>query len=66
MTSTMKTVKRIIRPRFEIALVETSSGQYRVCHYNRHTEKETTGEAISDYTLAAHVFDLKLAELEGN
>lgn len=62
--STMKTVKSITRPHFEIRLIETDSGAYRVCY--SHNDKTIMGEPVSDYSLAARMFDLKLIELEGH
>lgn len=63
--SLMKTIKLICRPRFEIRLIETSSGTYRVC-FTKNDQPEVVGEAVSDYSLAAIIFDMKFIELEGN
>ena len=62
--SAMKTVKSISRPHFEIRLVETESGAYRVCY--SQGEEKVVGEPVSDYSLATMLFDMKLIELEGH
>ena len=64
-SSAMKTIKSIRRHRFAIRLIETESGAYRVC-YTKGDAEEVIGESLSDYSLAALVFDITLIKLEGN
>lgn len=63
--STMRAIKTIVRPSFEIRLLETESGAYRVC-YEQSGKEPHIGEPIRDYSLASTIFDLKLIELEGH
>ena len=60
----MKTIKAICKARYEVRLVETEAGKYRVCY--QVNEKQTIGELISDYSIASKIFELKLIELEGH
>lgn len=62
-------IKAINNGRFEIALIETANGEYRILHTFMNEDKEQDvekSESIKDYATASYLFDLKLQELEGN
>ncbi len=66
----MKTVKSISTYRFAVRLVETESGEYRIEYMNKFdalsVDGPTISEPIRDLNNAIHLYDLKVAELEGN
>ncbi len=65
----MKTIKSISTYRFAVRLSEMESGEYRIEHTNKldsTVEGPSTSEPIRDLNNAMHMFDMKVAELEGN
>jgi len=61
-----KTIKAIYMTRYTVELVEASSGDYVVVHYNGSTQGINYSEAIKDYNMASYLFDLKVDELSGH
>ena len=59
-------IKSVTTPRFEIILIQLSSGQYCVGYERPSDEKPTLSEPITDLGMAMHMFEIKLRELEGN
>lgn len=63
---TVKTIKSIITPRYEVRLVQVESGAYRVAFNSKLNKEPILGEPMDDYNLASLVFDNKVQELDGH
>jgi hypothetical protein len=63
--TTEKLIKSLENPRFKIQLFETND-KYVITYENNQHHGINYSEAIQDYKMAAYLFDLKVAELEGN
>lgn len=60
----MKTIKLIGTKNYEVSLIETDNGKYRVLNTTLG-ETRDSGDIV-DYKLASALFDMKLQELDGN
>jgi hypothetical protein len=60
----MTTIKAILTPQYEIALMEMPFGGYRVIFAKGVYDH--TSETIWDFSVASFMFDIKLDELAGN
>jgi len=58
------TVKLIGTQRYEIAILKDQDDMYTIA-YETVTQSPQYSEAISDYSLASFLFDMKYNELEG-
>lgn len=57
-------IKAYANKNFELALVETKSGQYYIVY--EMNDSVVQSEPINDYKTAAFLFDSKLSELQGH
>lgn len=64
MTKHFKTIKMIATKRYEISIVEISSGQYKVAY--EILGKTVISESMNDYNTASFLFEMKRVELDGN
>jgi len=62
----MKTIKAIHTNRYSIELSESVDNKYIIIYGPKNATVLKSSENIKDLNIASRLFDIKLAELEGN
>lgn len=63
--STSKAIKSISTKKYEVSLMERTSGSYYV-QYSGYDNKFHYTDDLKDYGVASHLFSLLLAEVQGH
>jgi hypothetical protein len=60
-----KTIKAMFKPNFEVSLLRDADDIYVVEYKNSSYGETKQSENIRDFHLASYVFDVKVADMEG-